>query len=118
MEKYIKRPWYQEATIKGVKMPFRRNSDTNEKRWKQYEQAQNDTEKQRARDAWDELIDKKKATVASSLDLQDFPRFTYQPSVAKSLKGAIPDLMLLVFANMLLFTLSFVAFIRYDVRSD
>ncbi len=85
--------------------------------WKQRKEAQNDTEKQRARDALKELYDKKKA-VASSLDLQDFPRFTYHPSVAKSLKGAIPDLMLLVFVNVLLFTLSFVAFIRYDVRSD
>lgn len=89
-----------------------------EKMWKEYEQAQDGTEKQRARDAWSKLIDKKKTAVASSLDLQDFPRFTYQPSVAKSLKGSIPDLMLLVFANVLLFAMSFVAFVRYDVRSD
>ena len=31
---YIKNNWYQEATIKGVKMSQRRNRDTNEKRWK------------------------------------------------------------------------------------
>lgn len=89
-----------------------------EKMWKQYEQAQDGAEKQRARDAWSEWRNKKKAAVASSLDLQDFPRFTFQPGVAKSLKRAIPDLMLLVFVNVLLFALSFVAFVRYDVRSD
>ncbi|NQT02520.1 MAG: DUF3526 domain-containing protein, partial [Planctomycetes bacterium] len=52
------------------------------------------------------------------LDLEDFPRFTYRPNLAGSFKRAIPDLILLVFINALLFALSFVAFMRYDVRSD
>jgi len=34
MPDYINRKWYQEATINGVKMKQRRQSDTNEKRWK------------------------------------------------------------------------------------
>jgi hypothetical protein len=34
MEDLMTNPWYQEATIEGVKMPFRRSSDTNERRWK------------------------------------------------------------------------------------
>ena len=54
----------------------------------------------------------------SPLSLQDFPRFSYRPGIAKSIKRAIPDLALLVLVNILLFSLSFVAFIRYDVRSD
>ena len=58
---------------------------------------------------------KKKRT---TLNLDDFPRFTYRPNLAGNFKRAIPDLMLLVFINALLFALSFVAFMRYDVRSD
>jgi hypothetical protein len=53
-----------------------------------------------------------------TLDLGDFPRFTYRPSVEKSLGRAIPDMANLVFCNVLLFALSFLAFMRYDVRSD
>jgi ABC-type transport system involved in multi-copper enzyme maturation permease subunit len=90
-----------------------------EKMLQQYEQAQNDAKKQKARDALSEWIDKKKKVAeASSLDLRDFPRFVYRPGVAKSFKRAIPDLALLVFVNIVLFALSFVAFMRYDVRSD
>ena len=58
----------------------------------------------------------KKVIETSPLNLQDFPLFTHQFSVAESLKKAIPDIMLLLFFNVLLFILSFVAFIRYDVR--
>ena len=52
-----------------------------------------------------------------SLDLQDFPKFTYRPrSIAQTLREAIPTLGLLVIAGILFFSLSFVAFLRYDVR--
>ncbi len=52
-----------------------------------------------------------------SLDLRDFPKFTYQPrSVTESLQQAIPTVGLLIFASILFFSLSFVAFLKYDVR--
>jgi len=75
---------------------------TYEEMWKQYEQAEDGTEKQRAQDAWGEFRDKKKTAKVASLNLEDFPRFTYQPGFAKSLRRAIPDLMLLVLVNLLL----------------
>jgi ABC-type transport system involved in multi-copper enzyme maturation permease subunit len=51
-----------------------------------------------------------------SLNLQDFPKFTYQPrSIKMSLQQAIPALGLLIFASILFFSLSFVAFLKYDV---
>lgn len=79
--------------------------------------AENKRDRERAKDNFDKW---RRSIIAqhSPLDLQDFPRFSYQPSIAKSLKRAIPDLALLVFVNILLFSLSFVAFVRYDVRSD
>ena len=52
-----------------------------------------------------------------SLDLRDFPKFTYQPrSITESLQQAIPTVGLLIFASILFFSLSFVAFLKYDVR--
>jgi len=79
--------------------------------------AENKRDRERAKDDFDKW---KKSIMAQHLplDLQDFPRFSYRPSIARSLKRAIPDLVLLVFVNILLFSLSFVAFVRYDVRSD
>jgi len=53
-----------------------------------------------------------------SLDLRDLPRFSYQPGFIENLQRAILDLGLLFFINVVFFTLSFAAFIRYDVRSD
>lgn len=53
-----------------------------------------------------------------SLDLQDFPKFIYKPGIMDNFKRAIFDLMLLVVINVVFFALSFVAFVRYDVRSD
>ncbi|MBN1506699.1 MAG: ABC transporter permease subunit [Sedimentisphaerales bacterium] len=52
-----------------------------------------------------------------TLDLDDFPQFTYssQP-ITTTLQQAIPAVGLLVFQGALLFALSFVAFLRYDVR--
>lgn len=52
------------------------------------------------------------------LDLRDIPKFIYQPALTGNLKNVIFDLGLLVFMNILLFTLSFIAFLRYDVRLD
>jgi len=50
------------------------------------------------------------------LKLDDLPRFIYRAKAVRDLHRAIPDLGLLVFINLLLFALSFVAFLRYDVR--
>ncbi len=51
-----------------------------------------------------------------SLGFQDFPKFTYQPrGIAETLQQAIPTVGLLVFASILFFSLSFVAFLKYDV---
>ena len=51
------------------------------------------------------------------LNLQDFPKFTFrQQSIADTLRRAIPQLGWLVVAGILFFLLSYVAFLRYDVR--
>jgi len=53
----------------------------------------------------------------SVVDLEGFPTFTYEPpGVVKSLKYVAPDLVLLLLSNSLFLTLSFVTFLRYDVR--
>jgi len=53
----------------------------------------------------------------SPLNLQDFPRFSCGPErLTKALPRAVPHILLLVFINALFFTLSFVAFLKYDVR--
>jgi ABC-type transport system involved in multi-copper enzyme maturation permease subunit len=52
-----------------------------------------------------------------SLDLQDVPRFTYgRESLAGTLQRIIPHVASLFFVNVLFLTLSFVAFLKYDVR--
>ena len=52
-----------------------------------------------------------------SLDLKDFPKFTYQPrSIQQILREAIPTVGLLIFASILFFALSFMMFLKYDVR--
>lgn len=51
-----------------------------------------------------------------SLNLQDLPRFIPKADLIVDLRKAIPDLVLLIFASVLFFTLAFVAFVRYDVR--
>lgn len=52
-----------------------------------------------------------------SLGLQNFPKFTYRPqSITKSLRQAIPSMAVLIFMSVLFFTLSFVMFLKYDVR--
>ena len=84
---------------------------------KQTLKAQNESEIKKVFAVWGQYIDEIKKRRAT-LDLSDFPRFTYRPSVAKSLRRAIPDLATLAFFNVLLFALSFLAFMRYDVRTD
>jgi len=88
-----------------------------EKKLEAVKQAQNENERKKARDDFQQFINETKKG-RTTLGLKDLPRFTYQPSVVKSLKRALPDLAMLVFVNVLLFSLSFVAFIGYDVRSD
>lgn len=52
-----------------------------------------------------------------SLDLQDFPEFTSQPQgIRETLQQAISNIGLLIFESILFFALSFVAFLKYDVR--
>jgi hypothetical protein len=52
-----------------------------------------------------------------SLALEDFPAFTYRSQpIAVTLQQAIPAVGLLIFQGVLFFALSFVAFLRYDVR--
>ena len=69
------------------------------------------------RAAWGEWVDAKEAA-QPALDLQDLPRFRYEPPVWSSLQRAIPDLGLLTFFGILFLALSLVAFMKYDVRSD
>jgi ABC-2 type transport system permease protein len=67
---------------------------------------------------WEQWDEKREAMkiVDPALNLQDFPLFIYQPNILKNLQRAVPDMTLLIFINVLFFTLSFVAFIKYDVR--
>lgn len=53
---------------------------------------------------------------ARPLDLRDLPRFIYKSDVGGCLARALPDLVLLLLANVLFFALALVAFLRYDVR--
>lgn len=57
-----------------------------------------------------------KKTFDPPLNLKDFPLPIYRLDPAESLRRVIPDLALLIFANVLFFALSFVAFVKYDVR--
>jgi ABC-type transport system involved in multi-copper enzyme maturation permease subunit len=60
----------------------------------------------------------KKLAETPPLDLQDLPQFDYEPEFIRNLQTAIADIGLLLFMNVCFFTLSFVAFLRYDVRSE
>lgn len=50
------------------------------------------------------------------LDLSDLPQFQYKADIVRDLRRAIPDLAFLIFGNVLFFAMTFVAFLRYDVR--
>ena len=57
------------------------------------------------------------ANDAPTLALDDFPEFMYRSqSLTTTLQQAIPAVGLLIFEGLLFFALSFVAFLRYDVR--
>lgn len=79
--------------------------------------ARNEAEKKKAYEAFVKWV---KGTIARqpTLGLQDLPRFSYQSSVLSGLRRAALDLGLLIFINVLFLALSFIAFVRYDVRSD
>ena len=51
------------------------------------------------------------------LVLDDFPRFVYQPrTIMESIKIIIYDLTILLLVNILLFVVSYIVFLRCDVR--
>ncbi len=50
------------------------------------------------------------------LNLQDVPPCGYQLDLSESIRQALPDMALLAFASVFFFTLSFVAFMKGDVR--
>ncbi len=51
------------------------------------------------------------------INLQDLPRFTYgHESFVRTLHRIISSILLLIFVNVFLFILSFVAFLKYDIR--
>lgn len=58
----------------------------------------------------------KRVSQISALNLADFPRFQYSPSLATLLKGALPDFGILILINVLCMAGAFVALQRYDVR--
>jgi ABC-type transport system involved in multi-copper enzyme maturation permease subunit len=58
----------------------------------------------------------RKCAQAKPLNLEDFPRFIWRPDLMGGIVRAIPGLVSLVMFSVLLFVLSFVAFMKYDVR--
>jgi len=70
--------------------------------------------------AWEAFVKWVKDTIARqpALGLHDLPRFNYQSSVLSGLRRAALDLGLLMFINVLFLALSFIAFVRYDVRCN
>jgi len=68
------------------------------------------------REKFDELC-KEKLKQTPSLNLQDLPRFTSgHESFVRTLQRTISHITLLLFINAFFFTLSFVAFLKYDIR--
>lgn len=60
---------------------------------------------------------KKKAAQDPPINLQNLSKFSFkQQNILETIKRTIPDMFLLMFANMLFFLMSFVIFLRYDVR--
>ena len=79
-------------------------------------QAQTEGERMKAMETFKKWYDQK-AEETPSIGLVDFPKFTYQrEGVVKGLQRVFLDSPLLIFANVLFFALSSVAFLRYDVR--
>lgn len=50
------------------------------------------------------------------LNLEDLPQFSYATGIAQSLQRSAVDIALLLLFNLLMFSLSFAMFLRYDVR--
>lgn len=61
---------------------------------------------------WKEI----KMAQAEPINFDDFPVFTWKPDIAAAVIRIIPNLSALFVINILLFVLSFVAFLKYDVR--
>jgi len=54
---------------------------------------------------------------SQSLDLSDLPGFAYKSrNIIDSIRSCLFDIVILVLTNMLFFSLSFLAFLKYDVR--
>jgi ABC-type transport system involved in multi-copper enzyme maturation permease subunit len=83
----------------------------------QIDNAKNEAEKTKVRDTFHKWMD---AAIAGqpTLGLRDLPGFSYRDSVLSGLQRAALDIGLLMFINVLFLALSFIAFVRYDVRSD
>jgi len=84
--------------------------------FQQEEQAQDDAGKASIKDTRETWWKRKMAQTTPPLGLQDFPWFQYRPSLARDLQQAVPDLLGLVVANVVLFGMCLAAFARYDVR--
>lgn len=78
--------------------------------------AENEADKVKAGEVRSQLRGRKKSEMPSSLNLQDFPWFRYHPSLVRDLQAVIPDMLVLLITNIVLFAMSFAAFGRYDVR--
>jgi ABC-type transport system involved in multi-copper enzyme maturation permease subunit len=54
---------------------------------------------------------------SQSLDLSDLPGFAYKSrNIIDNIKSSLFDIVILILTNVLFFSLSFLAFLRYDVR--
>jgi len=84
--------------------------------FQQEEQAKDETDKARAKDAREKWAAKKRAETPPSLDLKDFPWFRYRPRLVTDLQKAMPDLIMLAITNVVLFAMCSAALARYDVR--
>ena len=78
--------------------------------------AENEADKAKAAEARSQLEDRIRAVTPTPLNLQDFPWFRYRSSLAKDFKRSMPDLAVLLIANIVLFAMCFAAFGKYDVR--
>jgi len=92
--------------------------------WEEYEemskrreaQTQNKAERVKASQAYKKWKDKKIEQTPSVIS-QDFPKFTFKiQNLLTGIHVVATDLALLIFVAALFFVLSFVAFLKYDVR--
>ncbi len=92
--------------------------------WEEYEemskrreaQIQNEAERVKASEAYQKWEEEKIEQTPSVIS-QDFPKFTFKiQNLLTSIYVAATDFALLIFIAALFFALSFVAFLKYDVR--